>query len=250
MPRSPIASLEAVDYPDSDGQPMAESEFQFTPLVYAVGALRNHFRDREDVYVIGDLLLYYEEGNRSASVAPDVFVVFGVPNHARHTYLLWEEGKGPDWVLEVTSRSTRQVDQGRKRDLYARLGVSEYWQYDPTGDYLDPLLQGRVLSDGGYGAALALDRVDEVWSAYSPVLGLNLRLDDGVLRFHDPRRDEYLLTHLEENRARQTEAAAHRAEVEARRETEERLQESEQARQAAEARVAELEARLRARQVT
>ena len=219
MPRSPIASLDAVDYPDSDGQPMAESEFQFTPLVYAVGALRNHFRDREDVYVIGDLLLYYEEGNRSASVTPDVFVVFGVPNHSRHTYLLWEEGKGPDWVLEVTSRSTRQVDQGRKRDLYARLGVAEYWQYDPTGDYLDPLLQGLVLADGGYGAALALDRVDGVWSAYSPVLGLNLRLDEGVLRFHDPRRDEYLLTHLEENRARQ----------------------------AAEARVAELEARLRAR---
>ena len=89
--------------------------------------------------------------------------------------------------------------------------------------------------------------MDEVWSAYSPVLGLNLRLDDGVLRFHDPRRDEYLLTHLEENTARQAEAAARRTEGEARREAEARLQESEQARQAAEARVAELEARLRAR---
>ena len=78
------------------------------------------------------------------------------PTTRVHTYLLWEEGKGPDWVLEVTSWSTRQVDQGRKRDLYARLGVSEYWQYDPTGDYLDPPLQGLVLADGGYGAALAL----------------------------------------------------------------------------------------------
>ena len=243
MPRSPIASLEAVDYPDSDGQPMAESEFQFTPLVYAVGALRNHFRDREDVYVIGDLLLYYEEGNPSASVAPDVFVVFGVPNHARRTYLLWEEGKGPDWVLEVTSRSTRQVDQGRKRDLYARLGVAEYWQYDPTGDYLDPPLQGLVLADGGYGAALALDRVDEVWSAYSPVLGLNLRLDDGVLRFHDPRRDEYLLTHLEENQGAAGGSRRHAGRKSRRGGKRRRACRS----QAAEARVAELEARLRAR---
>ena len=227
MPRSTIATLDDLDYPDSDGLPMAESEFQFNPIVYAVGALRNYFQDRDDVYVVGDLLLYYEEGNRSASVAPDVFVVFGVPNHVRRTYLLWREGKAPDWVLEVTSRSTRQVDQGRKRELYARLGVSEYWQYDPTGDYLDPPLRGLMLSGGRYGAALALEEVDGVRSAHSPVLGLNLRLDEGVLRFHDPLRDEYLLTYLEENRARQ---------------------ESEQARQTAEDRVAELEARLRALQ--
>ena len=227
MPCSTIATLDDLDYPDSDGLPMAESEFQFNPIVYAVGALRNHFQDRENVYVVGDLLLYYEEGNRSASVAPDVFVVFGVPNHVRRTYLLWREGKAPDWVLEVTSRSTRQVDQGRKREVYARLGVSEYWQYDPTGDYLDPSLQGLVLSGGRYGAALALEEVDGVRSAYSPVLGLNLRLDEGVLRFHDPLRDEYLLTYLEENRARQ---------------------EAEQARETAEDRVTELEARLRALQ--
>jgi hypothetical protein len=180
------------------------------------------------------LLLYHEEGNRSASVAPDVFVVFGVSNHTRSSYLLWQEPKAPDWVLEVTSRSTRQVDQGKKRDLYARLGIPEYWQYDPTGDYLDPPLQGFALSGGRYDTALALERVDAVWSAFSPVLGLNLRLDGGVLRFHDPLTDEYLLTHLEENRARRMEATARQAEVQARRKAEDR--------------VAELEARLQALQ--
>ena len=198
MPRSTLATLD-IEYPDSDGLPMAESEFQFNPIVYAVGALRNHFQDHDDIYVVGNLLLYHEEGNRSASVAPDVFVVFGVSNHTRSSYLLWQETQGPrDWVLEVTSRSTRQVDQGKKRDLYARLGIPEYWQYDPTGDYLDPPLQGFALSGGRYDTALALERVDAVWSAFSPVLGLNLRLDGGVLRFHDPLTDEYLLTHLEE----------------------------------------------------
>ena len=219
MPRSTLVTPD-IDYPDSDGQPMAESEFQLNPILYAVGALRSHFQGRDDVYVVGDLMLYYEEGDGTASVAPDVFVVFGVPNPPRSSYLLWEERKAPDWVLEVTSRSTRQVDQGKKRDLYARLEIPEYWQYDPRGDYLNPPLQGFMLSDGQYGEAVALERVGVVWSAYSPVLGLNLRLDDGVLRFHDPLTNEYLLTH----------------------------QESERARRQAEARVAELEARMRALQ--
>ena len=169
--------------------------------------MKTHFRECQDVCVSGDLFIYYEEGNRGASVAPDVFVVFGVPNHMRRTYLLWRKGKEPDFVMEVTFDNTREEDQERKRELYARLGISEYWQYDPTGDYLDPPLQGFTLSARRYGEALALERVGAVWSAYSPVLGLNLRLDEGGLRFHDPMTDGYLLTYLEENRARQAEAA-------------------------------------------
>ena len=194
---------------------MAETDFQRDVMTYAIEALKIHFRQREDVYVSGDLFIYYEEGNRAAAVAPDVFVVFGVPNHLRRTYLLWQEGKTPDFVMEVTSDSTREDDQGRKRELYARLGMTEYWQYDPTGDYLEPPLQGFVLSDGQYDRALALGWTGAVWGAYSPVLGLNLRLDEGVLRFHDPATNEYLLTPLEENRARR-EAEARLADVEAR----------------------------------
>ena len=136
----------------------------------------------------------------------------------RRTYLLWQEGKAPDFVMEVTSVSTREEDQGPKRELYARLGIAEYWQYDPTGDVLEPALQGFTLSDGRYDAVLLPERADAVWSAFSPVLGLNLRLVEGTLRFHDPATDAYLLTH----------------------------QESEQARLLAESRVADLEARLRA----
>ena len=206
---------------------MAETDFQREVMTYAIEALKTYFREREDIYVSGDLFIYYEEGNRAASVAPDVFVVFGVPNHMRRIYLLWQEGQAPGFVMEVTSDSTREEDQGRKRDLYARLGISEYWQYDPTEDYLDPPLQGFTLSDGGYGEALALERVGAVWSVYSPMLELNLRLDEGVLRFHNPTTNEYLLTHLEENRGRQVEA---------------------QARREAEARLAELETRLQALQ--
>ena len=107
-----------IEYPCSDGQPMAESDFQLIPLLYAVAALRLHFQHRSDVYVAGNLFIYYEEGNPLAAVAPDVFVVLGAPAHNRFTYRLWQEPKGTDWVMEVTSRTTRREAQGRKRRLY------------------------------------------------------------------------------------------------------------------------------------
>jgi Uma2 family endonuclease len=224
----------AIDYPDSDGLPMAESDFQRDPLIYAVEVLKMHFRNRRDVYVSGNLFLYYQEGDAQRRVAPDVFVVFGAPNYDRASYRLWEEPKAPDFVMEIASPSTYRDDQGWKRSLYARLGVREYWQYDPTGDSLVPPLQGFVLSDTRYVPVMEPERMGSVPSASSPVLGLDLRLHRGVLRFYDPVRHAYLLR---------------RPELEDRlRETEDRLHESEQARREAEARLAELEARLHASQ--
>ena len=93
--------------------------------------------------------MYYQEGNPRAVVAPDVFVVLGADNADRSTYRLWEEPKGPDFVLEITSRSTRREDQVSKRELYRSLRVQEYWQFDPTHDYLEPPLQGLELVAGG-----------------------------------------------------------------------------------------------------
>ncbi len=80
---SPPLAPAKVHYPSSDGRPMAESDFQRTPLTYAVERLRHHFRGRPDVYVSGNLLLYYQEGNPRAVVAPDVFVVMGAANADR-----------------------------------------------------------------------------------------------------------------------------------------------------------------------
>ena len=89
---APVAPVE-IDYPSSDGEPLAESYFQLIPLVYAFDALRRRYADREDVFVAADLLIYYREGTRE-SVAPDVFVVLGAPNRPRHSYLLWKEPEG------------------------------------------------------------------------------------------------------------------------------------------------------------
>jgi Uma2 family endonuclease len=211
---------------------VAESDFQLQPLLYAVTTMRTYFQERADVYVAGNMFIYYEEGNPEAVVAPDVFVVLGTTKRDRMSYMLWEEPKGPDFVLEITSRSTRTKDQGPKRGIYAFLGVREYFQYDPTHDYLVPALQGARLVAGSYQALLPTTLPDGTLVLHSEVLGLDVRLEEGTLRFYDPGTGQKLLSHAEIEQAR--------------REAEERAGRAEAARQAAEARIAELEARLRA----
>jgi Uma2 family endonuclease len=139
-----------VEYPESDGQPMAESDIHRREMIDLITGLEDHLRDRPDVYVAGNLFLYYQKGDPRAVVAPDVFVVFGVPKGDRKAFKVWEEGAAPRFVIEVTSDSTREDDLQRKRDLYERLGVEEYFLHDPLGDYLDPVLQGFRLSAGRY----------------------------------------------------------------------------------------------------
>ncbi len=90
-------------YPETDGKPMGETDVHIDVLIYLREALRDHFRDAPQVYVAGSMLLYYEEGNPIACVAPDVFVVQGVGKHERRTYRLWEEGQPPAVVFEITS---------------------------------------------------------------------------------------------------------------------------------------------------
>ena len=238
---------------------MAETEFQLIPLIEAISALRAHFADRDDVYVVGNMFLYYEEGNPRAVVAPDLFAVVGAPKHWRHTYKLWEEPKAPDFVLEVTSRSTRRTDRGRKRDIYASLGVGEYWMFDPTGDWLTPRLQGLRLHAGEYRALSSVSTVDGGLLLHSEALGLDVRLEAGEeLRFHDPVTGRDLLGALEakmrykETQARYQETQARYQETQARyqetqvryQETQARLEREIEARRAAEARLAELEERL------
>ena len=145
-----------VHYPESDGQPMGETETHGNETWELIQALRHFLRDQPDVYVGGNLFVYYEEGNPRAVVCPDVFVARGVPKlvtrggreEKRRTYKLWEEGRAPSMVIEVTSKSTRDEDEEEKKVKYARLGVEEYFLYDPLGEYLEPRLQGfRLLGD-------------------------------------------------------------------------------------------------------
>ena len=228
MSRSIVPPI-AVEYPSGDGKPMAENDAQLLAILYAIGALRVYYQDRDDVYVSGDLLMYYEEGNPKACVAPDVFVVFGVEDRKRMRYLVWEEGKVPDFVLEVASKSTWREDLGPKRDIYARLGVKEYWMYDLTGEYFRPVLQGLRLAGGAYVRQLAVASPDGALTLASETLGLELRAQGGEVRFRDPATGRVLRSQSEAEAgrreaetARRKEAAARRKEAAARREAESR----------------------------
>ena len=165
-------------------------------------------------------------------VAPDVFVVVGAPVHKRMSYKLWEEPKAPDFVLEVTSRSTREEDQGRKREVYASLGVGEYWLFDPTG-YLAPRLQGFRLHGGEYRPLPSVAMVGGGLSLHSEALGLDVRLDaEGNLRFHDPETGEDLPAHAEETAAHRVTKARLEEEAAARRAAETRLEKEAETRKA------------------
>ena len=229
-----------VYYPETDGRPMAESDEHRDEMVRLITTLRDAF-PRPDVYVSGNLLIYYEEGTPRASVSPDVFVVLGVPGHRRPIYKLWEEGVPPTFVIEVTSPSTRREDQARKRALYARLGVAEYVMYDPLAEYLRPPLQGYRLVDGDYRAMPQ----DDGGRLVSDALGLRLALLDGHLVLFDAISGARLLSTSE-----RADAEAQRADTEAQRADAEaqRADAEAGARRQAEQRIAELEALLRARE--
>ncbi|MEH1810525.1 Uma2 family endonuclease [Nostoc sp.] len=193
-----------IEYPDENGKPMAEGDIQFSYLAYGINTLQIYFQNDPDVYVAGNLFIYYEKGYPESVVAPDVFVVFGVENRDRRSYKTWEENNQiPNFVLEITSKTTRSKDQGAKKGIYAFLGVREYFQYDPTGDYLNPQLQGLQLVDGNYFPVATNILPGGTLSLSSEVLGLELRLEAGKLRFYNPATGQTLVTHEEEATARQ-----------------------------------------------
>ena len=185
-----------VEYPTGDGKPMAETELHLWVMMDLIQTLARRFEADPMVYVGGDLLMYYEEGSPNKRLAPDVFVVKGVSKlPPRDNFLIWEEGKGPDMVIEVTSKSTRKNDQTRKLVLYRDvIGVSEYFQFDPTEDYLRPAFQGFRLRGGEYRP------VEPVAGRLpSQVLGLHLERSGTELRLYDPTLGRWLPTPVEES---------------------------------------------------
>ena len=242
----PAPAAVPIHYPSSDGKPMAENDAQRDAIMYGISTLTRHFRDRRDVYVSGDLLIYYEEGNPRVSITSDIFVVFGVEKRRRLNYKLWEEGQAPAFVLEVASPSTWREDIGPKRSVYARLGVREYWQYDPLGVHLPARLQGERLTPSGYVRQPAATAPDGTLTLRSETLGLELRAAPGrEMRFRDPVTGVDLRSHDEEAEGRLQEAEGRLGEAAARRVAETRVAAAEARTATAEARATELEALLR-----
>ena len=230
----------SIEYPSSDGEPMAESDLQYVPLTETVSTLRTWFIDRPDVYIAGDMLVYYRMNDNRVRVAPDVFVVLGAGgNHPRDSWLVWREGRAPDLVIEIASPSTWERDAAQKRDIYAEMGVQEYWRFDPTGRCFTPALIAEVLTGGQYQPLEVTEGSGGTLRGHSAVLELDFQVENGLeLRIYDPMTGERLRNHREEASARQS------AEVELQREADAR-QSAEAARQSAEAENVRLREQLR-----
>lgn len=178
------------DYPTSDGRPMAETDHHRILMNNLIQTLEAFYAGDPMVYVSGNLLIYYEPGNRRRHLSPDVFVVKDVPKHERLHYLMWQEGKGPDVTIELTSSSTRHEDRETKFRRYRDvLRVKEYFLFDPFGDYLKPPLQGYRLRAGQYQAIRPVQG-----RLPSKILELHLERRGSDLRLYDPTTEQLLAT--------------------------------------------------------
>jgi len=184
-----------VFYPESDGKPMAETTFHRDVMIEMIVGLQDWFKDDPLAYVSGNEFLYWVEGDPRRNVSPDVWVARGIDKSiVRPSYKTWlENGKGPDLVLEATSRSTRREDRGKKFRIYQdELKVREYFQFDPLGEYLDPPLRGFRLVEGEYRPI-----EPEAGRLPSEVLALHLEADGRLIALFDPAAGRRVLTRLE-----------------------------------------------------
>ena len=203
-----------------------------------------HLGNPETTLVAGDrYLVVRPTRNLAGSRYPDLLVAFDVDPalyEENNGYVISEQGKPPDFALEIASESTGRVDTGPKRRDYAALGIREYWRFDgtETGRYHGTRLAGDLLADGEYEAIDIEELPDGGLQGYSAALNLHVRWDRGELAFYDPATGRPIATFESERvRADTAEARADTAETERRSEREARL--------AAEARVRELEEQLR-----
>lgn len=204
---------DGIYYPESDDEPMADSPEQANTMTYIHEALKDWFIEDESVYVAMNMFLYYRRGDPRAVVAPDHYVIVGVDrDRPRLSWMTWrEDGALPSFVLEIGSQRTHQYDAGGKRDLYASLGVGEYWRFDAIGDLFEPKLIGERLVDGEYQRMDVAMDASGILRGYSAVLGLDMCvLDNGELRLYDPIKREWLPTRGEAQAARRQAEAARR----------------------------------------
>ncbi len=196
-------------YPEGDGKPIAESDVHFQLSAKTTLTLQAYYRDESHVYVAANNFLYYVKGNPRKSVSPDVYVVYGVEKRLRKTYKVWaENGIVPSVIFEFTSDSTKGDDNDVKFPLYEQvLKADEYFRYDPTGDYLNPRLQGFRLERGEY-QSIPLENGDRL---YSQNLQLFLVMIGEDFRFYDPKTREFLKTPEETREAYEATRQAYEA---------------------------------------
>lgn len=230
-PIEPVAPPQPIDYPDSDGQPMADNTKQFQWIQILQSNLAAIFAHDPQVFVAGDLLWYPVEGSNTIRQAPDVMVVFGVPKGDRGSYQQWRENNiAPQVVFEILSPGNRFGEMVKKQSFYDTYGVEEYYVYDPDRNDLSIWLR----SDQG-----SLQPVFENMAHWvSPRLGVRFQLTEETLILFRPDGLPFSTLLAELQRAEQAEQRA----IEAEKQLDQERQRAEQAEQ----QLDRLAARLRA----
>jgi Uma2 family endonuclease len=196
-----------IDYPETDGQPMGETAWHVAWIFRLYDLLTQRYRDQQ-VLVASDMFVYYEEGIPWRKFAADAMVVKDCDPRPRRVFKIWEERRLPSAVFELVSRGTKREDMDFKPGLYERLGIREYFLYDPLGEEIRPQLQGYRLSPTGYEQI----HPDSAGRLHSAELGLWLRAEDGDLVLYDTETGEKLLTEAEaKHKALEAERAAREA---------------------------------------
>jgi Uma2 family endonuclease len=214
-------------YPDSDGLPMADGDVHLEAIINLRHALETYYAEEPGVYVSGNLLIYYVEGDPSLSIDPDAFVVPGAGKRDRYNYLLWEEELVPVIAFEIVSETGWPRVLREKKDIYERLGIEEYVVFDPEEEFMTPRFQGFRLLEGRY-QSIPLEPDGSLRSRTTGLTiqpeGRNLRLIDAATgeRFRWPkeareaqrRAEQQIAQHVAARRAAEEELAQLRAEIE------------------------------------
>jgi hypothetical protein len=164
-------------YPYSDGEPLAESYDHLYVIMTTLAMLLAHLKGQQAT-VLADQFLYYAQGFPRLRVAPDVMVIFNVPPGGRDNYKIWEEGQVPSVIFEMTSPGTRTKDDVEKKNLYESLGVTEYWQFDPRGEWIPEKLRGYRLQGDPEPVYVPIT------NNQSTTLQLQLVVEDKIIAFY------------------------------------------------------------------
>lgn len=208
-------------YPSADGEPVAETYDHLYALLTTLEVLKQYLIGRQAT-VLANQFLYYAQGFPKLRVAPDVMVIFDVAPGGRDNYKIWEEGKVPSVIFEMTSFGTKDQDQVFKQTLYQQLGVKEYWLFDPKGEWIEEQLRGYRLRGEAY---------EPITDNRSEPLQLRLQIEGRLISFYREDTEQKLLIPDELAQALQQEFLAR--------------QQAEERAEQAELQVEQLKARLR-----
>ena len=182
-----INPMQEVVYPEQRETDLGETSIHYQ-IISKLMQMLTYFENRNDIFIASNMNLYYEEGNPQKWYAPDLMIAFGVGNHNRSSYKVWDEGIFPNVIFEVASDRTWKVDLTDKLELYGELGTQEYYILD-TKDYLPlPLMAYRT-----NGKRLVYQPAENN-RIYSPLLNLEIVENENTFRLYDTENKEFLMT--------------------------------------------------------